>query len=40
MDRAADACPDCGQDELRVSDAVYADCENCGAAVLRNEVGL
>lgn len=33
-------CPECGHGTLRVSDAVYADCDGCDAAVLRTEVGL
>jgi len=34
------SCPDCGHGTLRASDAVYADCDNCDAAVLRTEVGI
>lgn len=34
------SCPECEHGQLRVSDAVYADCGNCDAAVLRNEVGI
>lgn len=33
-------CPECGDDSLRVSDAVYADCGSCGVTVERREVGL
>lgn len=33
-------CTDCGHGKLRATDAVYADCDNCDAAVLRNEVGI
>jgi len=33
-------CPDCDHGRLRVSDGVYADCDNCDAAVLRTEVGI
>lgn len=33
-------CPDCEHGTLQVSDGVYADCDNCDAAVLRHEVGL
>lgn len=33
-------CPDCEHGTLQVSDAIYADCDTCDAAVLRNEVGL
>jgi uncharacterized protein (DUF983 family) len=34
------ACPECECGRLRVFDAVYADCDNCDAAVERREVGL
>jgi len=34
------SCPDCDHGTLRTSDAVYADCDNCDAAVLRTEVGI
>lgn len=34
------ACPDCGDRELRTSDAVYATCESCGSEIERTEVGL
>jgi len=33
-------CPECDHGRLRVSDAVYADCDNCDAAVERREVGI
>lgn len=33
-------CPDCDNGTLQVSDAVYADCDNCDAAALRTEVGI
>lgn len=33
-------CPECEDGRLRVSDAIYADCDNCDAAVERHEVGL
>jgi len=33
-------CPECEHGRVRVSDAVYADCDNCDAAVLRNEAGI
>lgn len=33
-------CPDCEHGELEVSDAVFADCDTCDAAVLRIEVGV
>jgi DNA-directed RNA polymerase subunit RPC12/RpoP len=32
-------CPECGG-RVRVSDAIFADCETCGADYLRDEVGL
>jgi RNA polymerase-binding transcription factor DksA len=34
------SCSECEDGTLRVSDGVYATCDNCGADVLRNEVGL
>ena len=37
---ASPECPDCEDGALRVSDGVFATCDNCGADVLRNEVGL
>ena len=36
----ADECPECGNETLRVTDGVYADCKACDASLLRNEVGL
>jgi len=33
-------CPDCEHGELEIADAVYADCNNCDAAVLRTELGI
>jgi ribosomal protein L37AE/L43A len=39
--QAGDAiCPECGNKTLRVSDAIFADCIECGAAIERNEVGI
>jgi len=34
------SCPVCEHGQLETSDAVYADCDNCDAAVLRTEVGI
>jgi hypothetical protein len=39
-DGGESTCPNCGSSDLRVADAVYADCRHCGADVLRNEVSL
>lgn len=33
-------CPECEHGTLQVSDAIYADCNNCDAAVERREVGI
>lgn len=33
-------CPECSDGRLKVADAVYADCDGCDAAILRNDVGL
>lgn len=33
-------CPECEDGTLYVADAIFADCDSCNAAVLRNEVGL
>jgi len=34
------SCPECEHGQLETSDAVYADCDSCDAAVLRTEVGI
>jgi len=33
-------CPECDHGRLTVSDAIFAECDNCDAEPLRNEVGI
>lgn len=34
------SCPECGEGPVRVINAVYATCEECGAEFERGEVGI
>ena len=34
------SCPECDSGTLRVSDGVYAYCDNCGSDILRTEVDI